>query len=89
MSQKIKNEPRGSLYSPFCGARNRKGLMCLKQPVNGKSRCRNHGGLSTGPKTDKGKHISSQNSLKTGFYTKDSIKERQLVRDLLNTFTNL
>jgi hypothetical protein len=47
---------------PRCGARCRDGTLCeapavwdkqLDRPVNG--RCRMHGGLSTGPKTEEGR----------------------------------
>lgn len=38
----------------MCGAKTRKGTPCrAKAMANG--RCRNHGGLSSGPKTVKGK----------------------------------
>ena len=38
-----------------CGARTRRGTACQKPPLNGKTRCRLHGGLSTGPRTAEGK----------------------------------
>ena len=38
-----------------CGARTRRGTACQKSPVAGRTRCRLHGGLSTGPKTPEGK----------------------------------
>ena len=38
-----------------CGARTRRGTACQKPPLAGKTRCRLHGGLSTGPKTPEGK----------------------------------
>ena len=40
---------------PFCGARARSGAPCKKKVIPGKRRCKYHGGLSTGPKTDAGK----------------------------------
>lgn len=40
---------------PCCGARTRKGTACLVRVEPGKRRCRFHGGLSTGPKTEEGK----------------------------------
>tara|TARA_B100000929_G_C15399513_1_gene384060 strand:+ start:396 stop:725 length:330 start_codon:yes stop_codon:yes gene_type:complete len=46
-----KNEPN---FIP-CGARTRSGNSCKKPPISGKRRCKNHGGLSTGPKTVEGK----------------------------------
>ena len=40
---------------PLCGARTRKGVPCQRKAVRGKQRCRNHGGMSTGPKTAEGR----------------------------------
>lgn len=33
-----------------CGAKTRQGTPCKAQSIAGKRRCKNHGGLSTGPK---------------------------------------
>lgn len=41
--------------SPLCGAMTRKGTPCRALPVEGRGRCRNHGGASTGPKTAEGR----------------------------------
>ena len=38
-----------------CGAKTRKGTACQKPPLAGKTKCRLHGGLSTGPRTAEGK----------------------------------
>ena len=38
-----------------CGAKTRKGTPCARRAVEGKARCPNHGGLSTGPKTPEGR----------------------------------
>ncbi|TDE35057.1 helix-turn-helix domain-containing protein [Antarcticimicrobium sediminis] len=38
-----------------CGARTRKGTPCRAKALPGKTRCRFHGGLSTGPKTREGR----------------------------------
>ena len=38
-----------------CGAKTRKGNPCVAQPIPGSNRCKNHGGLSTGPKTAEGR----------------------------------
>lgn len=40
---------------PACGARNRQGRPCAVKVEAGKRRCRFHGGLSTGPRTEAGK----------------------------------
>jgi len=39
----------------LCLAKNRSGKPCQKHPIVGRTRCRLHGGLSTGPKTPEGK----------------------------------
>lgn len=41
---------------PECGARTRSGLPCKTKVIPGKKRCRLHGGLSTGPKTELGRN---------------------------------
>lgn len=47
-----------------CGAKTKAGTPCKAKPVNGKKRCRLHGGLSTGaPKGNK-------NSLRHGMYSR-------------------
>ena len=38
-----------------CGAKTREGSRCKKKVLRGKQRCRLHGGLSTGPRTEEGK----------------------------------
>ena len=40
---------------PPCGARTRTGTPCAARCVPGRERCRMHGGLSTGPKTQAGR----------------------------------
>jgi len=39
----------------ICGAKTRKGTPCQNRHVFTNGRCKNHGGLSTGPKTPEGK----------------------------------
>ncbi|MFD0982561.1 HGGxSTG domain-containing protein [Tropicimonas aquimaris] len=39
----------------ICGARTRKGTPCRAKSEPGKKRCRLHGGMSTGPKTEEGR----------------------------------
>jgi hypothetical protein len=45
---------------PMCGAKTRKGTPCQRSVVLGKTRCPNHGGLSTGPKTAEGRARSAE-----------------------------
>ena len=42
---------------PKCGATTRKGTPCKAPAVSGSNRCRLHGGLSTGPRTDAGREV--------------------------------
>ena len=51
-----------------CGAKTRSGVPCAKFPIEGKRRCRLHGGLSTGPKTPAGKATISAANTKHGRY---------------------
>ena len=46
---------KGSSRRPLCGAKTRKGTPCAALAVEGRARCRFHGGLSTGPKTAEGR----------------------------------
>ncbi len=46
-----------------CGARTRTGAPCKAKAILKSGRCRNHGGLSTGPKTDDGKVRAKENLL--------------------------
>jgi hypothetical protein len=43
-----------------CGANTRKGTKCRAQALSGKSRCKLHGGFSTGPKTEEGRKRIAQ-----------------------------
>ena len=57
-----------SLERSRCDARTRSGGLCAKYPIKGKSRCRLHGGLSTGPKTAAGKARIAAAQFKHGRY---------------------
>lgn len=49
-----------------CGARTRKGTPCKRRDLHDNGRCRMHGGLSTGPRTEAGKQQSRINGMKGG-----------------------
>lgn len=40
---------------PICGAKTRQGTPCKNTRIYKNGRCKNHGGLSTGPRTEEGK----------------------------------
>ena len=52
----------------FCSAKTRSGTPCVKAPIAGKRRCRNHGGASTGPKSKEGRDRIAAAQLKHGRY---------------------
>jgi len=75
------NHPRNTrpmLLSQRCGAKTRSGRPCRSPAVDGKKRCRMHGGApgSGAPKQNK-------NALKHGMFTKEAIEARRQVRALI------
>jgi hypothetical protein len=66
------------LASPRCGAKTRSGGACRSPAVNGRQRCRMHGGApgSGAPK-------ANRNARKHGLFTGDAIAERRQIRALL------
>lgn len=66
--QRIPKEQR-----PFCGAKTRNGESCKSRAVFGMARCRMHGGMSTGPKTEEGRaRIAESNSRRVKKKCQDS-----------------
>jgi hypothetical protein len=62
-----------------CGARNRSGGICCAPPLpNG--RCRDHGGLSTGPRTAEGLARMRQAKTRHGLYAQETMALRRAVR---------
>lgn len=66
------------MLSPRCGAKTRKHTACLSPAVNGKNRCRMHGGAK-----GSGAPAGNQNALKHGFYTSEAIVKKREVRALI------
>ncbi|WP_294621216.1 HGGxSTG domain-containing protein [uncultured Roseovarius sp.] len=58
-----------------CGAKTRAGTPCKKAAMKGRSRCRNHGGSSTGPRTEAGRARIATAQLKHGRLTKEARAE--------------
>ncbi len=62
----------------LCGAKTRSGKPCQKAPIAGRTRCRNHGGKSTGAKDQTG----NKNAAKPGsLYSKFLTPEEAAVHD--------
>jgi hypothetical protein len=66
----------------LCGARNRKGGLCQRVACkNGK--CHNHGGLSTGAKTQEGKMRQKMASWVHGKRSREAIEENRMIRQFM------
>jgi hypothetical protein len=68
--------------APRCGAKNRLGTPC-QCPAMPNGRCRLHGGLSTGAKTQEGIVRIRRAVTKHGRYSKQARAELQYYRELL------
>ncbi len=55
-----KRTPKGE--RPACGARTRKGAPCRAKAVEGRDRCRLHGGCSTGPTSEAGRRAIAESN---------------------------
>jgi hypothetical protein len=66
------------LTSQRCGAKTRSGTSCKSPAVQGKKRCRMHGGApgSGAPRDNK-------NAVKHGLYTREAIAQRRQLRELM------
>jgi uncharacterized protein YjcR len=64
--------------SPRCGAKTRAGTPCQAPAVNGKRRCRMHGGAA-----GSGAPAGNQNALKHGMYSRDTLEFKKHMRKLL------
>src|SRR5215813_8472243 len=78
-------EPASLHTAPRCGARTRSGQPCRSPAVNGRARCRMHGGAkgSGGPTGER------NGNYRTGRYTKENMATTQSVRRVLRDAKNL
>ena len=77
--------PQFSHPVPCCTAKSKRTGNLCRQPAMQNGKCRFHGGKSTGAKTAQGKLKRDQANIMHGFYTKQSQKERGMMRVLLRT----
>lgn len=63
----------------LCFAKTRSSTPCQKHPVAGKTRCRLHGGLSTGPKTEEGKAACLAAHWKHGRRSRAHVEKRKQI----------
>jgi uncharacterized protein YjcR len=67
-----------------CGAKTRSGRPCKSPAVQGKKRCRMHGGAE-----GSGAPPGNKNALKHGLYTREAIERRRKVRTLMRETSKL
>ncbi len=73
---------RSHAGSPRCGARTRRGTPCAGPAVDGRKRCRMHGGAK-GSGAPKG----NANALKHGLFTREALEETRALRTLMRDAT--
>ena len=71
-------------HAPRCGAKTRTGTPCQRPPVQGRKRCRQHGGLSPGAPRG-----SRNGNYGRGDWTTEMRQERKWVRELLRSVLKL
>jgi uncharacterized protein YjcR len=64
--------------SPRCGAKTRSGKSCRSPAVDGKKRCRMHGGAP-----GSGAPRGNKNAVKHGLYTREAIAQRRQLVELM------
>ena len=75
------NHPRNTvpmLLSRRCGAKTRSGKPCRSPAVQGKKRCRMHGGAP-----GSGAPRGNKNAVKHGLYTREAIAQRRQLAELV------
>lgn len=73
----IKTTDTAENGTKVCLARTRSGAPCQKHPIVGRTRCRLHGGLSTGPRTPEGKAACIAAHWKHGRRSKAYVEARK------------
>jgi len=78
----------GSIHTPSfpeelremtCGAKTRAGTPCKQKGIYRNGRCKLHGGLSTGPRTKRGKRRSSMNWKKRKIFREGNEPHEMLI----------
>lgn len=78
MARRHPRNVKGMHDAPRCGAKTRKGTPCEAPAVNGKARCRMHGGAK-----GSGAPLGNRNAVKSGLYTAENLAMRRHVMALV------
>jgi hypothetical protein len=82
MNQDLTTRLNNMRGAPRCGAKTRAGRPCQCPAVCGRTRCRLHGGLSTGaPRGEQ------NGNFKDGYWTREAMQERQWVKEIVKLYT--
>jgi len=79
MSGSHKRNLDGLIFARRCGAKTRNGKPCRSPAVQGKTRCRMHGGKGSGAP------VGNNNALRTGLYTQQMLASTRRVNAILKT----
>lgn len=82
------NPPGDLAKAQRCNARSKRTGKPCRQPAMANSKCRLHGGLSTGPRTSEGLARSRKANWKHGEYSQDAKEEMRALRQGLALFLN-
>jgi hypothetical protein len=83
-------EPAASAKkTPWCGAKTRRGGTCRKWHLQGKQRCKLHGGASTGPRTAAGRARIAAAHYKHGRFTKQQRDSGREIWDIMRSWRSL
>jgi hypothetical protein len=83
MDQGLGKRSNNLRQAPRCGAMTRAGTACQRPAINGRKRCRLHGGLSPGAPRG-----LRNGNFKNGDWTSDAIAERRWLRSLVRSFAD-
>lgn len=78
MNRSDRSNTGAMFLTPRCGAKTRSGAACKSPAVQGKKRCRMHGGAP-----GSGAPRGNRNAVKHGLYTRDAIAQRRQVSQLI------
>ena len=81
MNQGVETRLANLRSAARCGAKTRAGTPCRRPALRGRTRCRLHGGLSTG--APRGRR---NGNFRNGDWTVDAVEERKWLRSLVQTF---
>lgn len=79
---RYRKKPPKPLWKARCGATTRKGLACRCRPEPGRTRCKWHGGNSTGPRTPEGRVAIAESNRKRAMAKRILDTESSLIKAL-------